>query len=60
MGKTTLATQLVSILRAKLWTVDMKRKKFFNFLALFLKMYLLEIAKFSLALVLIRLTQFYQ
>ena len=50
MGLSTLLVELVSTLRKKLWEVVMKYKNFmfFSFQNFFLKMYILEVATFSL------------
>ena len=58
---TIFSTELVSILRAKLWKLKMECKNgmFFNFWALFLKMHIFEIVTFLSRLVLIQLTKFF-
>ena len=51
MGLTTLLAQPISIFRAKLWKVvtNCKNSVFFNFQALFVKMFIFEVATFFLA-----------
>lgn len=58
---TIFSTELVSILRAKLWKLKMECKNgmFFNFWVLFLKMHIFEIVTFLSRLVLIQLTKFF-